>query len=227
MQNIIEPRHVLELQAKLGGQVNWSEFKPTDIQPIIESPRLSGVHFEEFIRQGGRMSLEGIPIKVLKSWTITPGPTLTWETWVRFAKEDVGNSTILSGSYDGMVLSDTLLKPKNFTMKPKVQVHMLEVTRKEGVLTKRMLELFELLNMYPSTVPEVFTVLNSFAPELPKGAVLLNACKNEIYQNVKNMLIEAQEGEQRRRYRFSVIGGDVEDLGCWHDHMYYFATSYD
>lgn len=221
----VNTKQILELSSKLFGRVVWDNFSAEEIQKLIDSSRLSAVHFEEFIRQGGRMSLEAAPIKVLKSWTITFGPDCTWEDAVRTAKEDVGgNSNILSGFYDGMVLTDTILKPKNFTMRSKVKVHMFEVTEKEGVSSSRMLELLELSNMYPSTIPEVFAVLNSFAPKLPKDTVLINASKNEIHQDVKNMLI-SQKG--LGQYEFSVIGGDIEDSGYWCGHLHYFATSYD
>lgn len=222
----VNVKQVLELSSKLFGGVDWDQFKHGEIQELIETRRLSVAHFEEFIRQGGRVPLEDIPVKVSKSWTVLFG-NVSWEEMVAEARAFGLRSNIKSSPlYDSYVKVDTLLKPKDLILKPKVQVHLIEISNKERkVLASRMFELFKLLNMYPSTVPEAFAMINDFGPELPKDLVLLNASRKETSGRVNDLLLQKEAG--KNKYHFSVIGGDQDDDDYLHDHLYYLATSYD
>ncbi len=231
MQNIIEPRHVLELQAKLGGQVRWPKFTLADIQPIIESPVLSGAHFEEFLRNGGRVSLNEIPLRIVEEQTITMSSG-AWTQQVSVVKQVVERGDFLEqSSHGGMVRGSTLLAPEHWRQRRQVQMVILEVVPEYAeemykhavVERKRVLQLLQLMDMYSSTLPEAIFFLMHQTSALKKPVVILNASRNDTYKNVSDAEFSWTDAG---KYKFGPIGGDVDDPGVCGDHNFYLATRY-
>lgn len=231
MQDTIEPRHVLELQAKLGGKVNWNKFSPSNIQGVIETPRLSGAHFEEFLRQGGRVSLDYLPIKIAGTYAIKH-ETGSWEDMTReapFLAEtvDVGHGYGIYGR------GFEYIKPRDWQPKGPREIVIFEIRGNEPISQQRLLECFALFDTYPVTVPELLNLLwqerlvlaDGKEDGIRMGLVALNAVENNTYKNISNIRI-TQPDINKFKYKFEPIGGDIEDLGVWDWRHEFVAAKY-
>ncbi len=228
----VKPAQAINLMGRLGGAVRWGDFEVKDVQKIIETPRLSGRHFEEFMRQGGRMSLENIPICILEERTVGLRSG-DWSDQVHYVEQVIETDLLFSrSSHHVLVRGSVLLAPEDWRQRREAKVVVLEIIPEYAgdidghsvVRRYRMLELMELLDLYPSTFPEAVAFFEQ-VPTTHKPVVILNAWKN-IYKEVGDVVFTSKQTAGRPVYEFGPIDGRVNDPEACGGHHYYLATRY-
>ena len=211
---------VMDLMSKLGGQVSWSEYQKRDLQKIIDSVVLSGAHFREFIRRGGRIPLDWVPLEVVASREINVAVG-TWE-------ESVGLSLDLIGIGPNQFCWNTSSalkprKPEYWKPRSTVNVSLLKLTDKV-VHKERLLEFFCLLNVHPSTLLETFVSVRGWEDKnvFDKGVFVLDA-QSASEGRADDIHITPSWIGQKRYHEVSVCG-DIDDCGHFGDHQYFMVT---
>ena len=172
-------KQALELMFQLGSHVDWNDLHKNRRQQMIDSPRLTGAHFREFLRCGGRMPLNDSPIRCVSSIP-TNLHSDSWEAAVSRARYLLGGKSLITSKYPESTMMDNLRKPKGWKPRKEVKILRFEVAddsegQGRSLEQSRILQLFELENAYSSPAPEVFALLASRTHMCKKPCVLFNA----------------------------------------------------
>lgn len=211
---------VMDLLSKLGGQVSWDEYQKQDLQKIIDSAVLSGAHFREFIRRGGRMPLDWIPLQCIASREINIAQG-SWEETKTTASDLIG-----IGANQFCWNTNSLLmpcKPEHWKPRSTVIVSLLKLT--DGVVHKeRLLDFFNLLNVHPSTFLEAFAAIRGWQDKkvFDKGVFVLNAqCASSGGSDDVSI---TPSWLTHKRYHEVSVCGDIDDMDHFGNHQYFMVT---
>lgn len=181
---------------------------------------LSGAHFREFIRRGGRIPLDWIPLQWIASQSVNIALS-AWEETEVLSRELIGERPDCFCWKDFSSFKPR--KPEHWKPCSTVEVSLLKLTDKI-VNKERLMDFFNLLSVRPSTIFEAFVAVRGWQDKsvFDKGVFVLNA--QTAYSGAPDDVSIDPSWLSQKSYHEVAVCGDFEDFGNFGNHKYFMVT---